>query len=668
MSFVKCVEKVNDNTSIIFDSIRNFEEERNVINKYKFKYSIFLTDNDNYVINIYNYNDNAYIKSKIARGYAIYFDKSGNILGKMKFYEKFGNISSKRLIETFDERDYTFMLKYSGFLGNVMLLPGYQYIITSKKSSMNDYIDYTYELIDKYMTRELFDWAYTNGILSFSFEVMSKNDVNHGYDYKESFFVTTCIYFNTDKYANNLELKYHAQNMKLPWDETFKPDITSLNLIISGFYKNGGLSLDDVVDIVGDDWKYYINHHKINKPWIEGFILIDKNGKRYKFKNPIYTMITMLIRPIIQDDIKESNTIIDMMDNWVNRWIISDERKEWWVKFANHALRQKGNHYERVEIAYNDIDHISDVEMIEPEYAKNKYIVMCKGVKGSGKSTILNILNQYLSINKIKTYNIEPGSNNYEQQLTILVNRVKKTDDVDIILFHDYTKIPTSLLKYQCILFDFECDLEIAKTRCISRGGHHECKNYDDIIDYFDNSVNDEKKSSNIKVLYDYKINNNGSLFDSVRYVCDILTKYVKLEKSDMLKSLCDIYKIYKNELKKSVSDGVLSDNVYLTDESIEVLGNIVPHKKMSVYKFEIRKYNIEQTINNCENLNKKIDVFLENILVLSDNKVRCNFDIQSGISTNVDKYYINLETISPRTKLEIENVKLNGMIKRFFQ
>ncbi len=98
----------------------------NIIEKairYNFKFSFCKINNkDIYICNVISHQDRKIIESGLPRGLTIAFNSDSQVVGKSVFYPKFSNVHQDNSWYYDSNIFHKFSLKYSGFLGNIMLL------------------------------------------------------------------------------------------------------------------------------------------------------------------------------------------------------------------------------------------------------------------------------------------------------------------------------------------------------------------------------------------------------------------------------------------------------------------------------------------------------------------------------------------------------------------
>lgn len=368
---------------------------------------------DNYIVKIKNYSDAKIMESKLPRGFSIMFNKQGEVLSRGTFYPKFENDRDQELEDILSEKDITFTLKYSGFNGCVVLYEDKGeicYFVTSKNSVVQKsiYIEGFQELLinGNYLTKDILRRMWNKGITSFSAEVMHKNDETHGYGYKESFFVVTCISKRIGSniaespiiYLEDTEMRECCSNFSLPCDKPITIDAEMIKKIQE---HRDTLTYSKMKEIFNID--YELHHDKIDTDSIEGFVIKSSSGKILKYKCLFYVMSTMLLRPHVQNKSTDNSAIENFLNRWCKSTNLSISKKlargvvykalenlkfydYSWIKASKHAIEdfKKGA--------------IEPMEPISEDF-NGRTIVVAIGVPGVGKSSTMLCLYELLKKN-----------------------------------------------------------------------------------------------------------------------------------------------------------------------------------------------------------------------------------------------------------------------------
>lgn len=411
-----------------FMSEMTFEVLKYLIKKYRLTLSFHKSfDHDDlYIVMIVGKSDNDLVKIGKSHGFPRGFPIVWHIGKSMRyfgFYPKFDN-DQRQTIDNLDEFNgvvqIDFFRKFSGYLVQLIAFEhnGVQYwTICSKNSADGEskFIQDAYDVIHDSMT-SLTDTMIKDK-LHICGELMSVNDQCHGTQIiQEAFIVTTIgtghttnigtVYAKPDKFVNfmsNNELSdfCHLHGLFCDDSVSITGDMCEqfLKTLTDGrdFMTNDKLT--SMIDSIGATVKVgTTNHASVLGNVLEGIVfhLVFENGtkmtKKYKF--PMYTVRTMLLRPLIGNGYVYGKHLLKPIKSYVDNWCVTENGKKYWANFALHCLKEAkvydycplvGKH---IQISDHLLGLSHDLEPITNfDDCTNHTVIICMGPIGSGKSS-----------------------------------------------------------------------------------------------------------------------------------------------------------------------------------------------------------------------------------------------------------------------------------------
>jgi hypothetical protein len=327
-----------------------------------------------FLININSSNDNLLLKLgkdyDFPRGFPIIWIPN-KLIKMYGFYPKFenddkrgDNVIKKESINDLEQIvKITMFKKWSGYLGQLCVFNynGRDYwTVTSKKTSTNLFSHDGIRLFKKFITPELVDYLIVNN-LHICAEMLSFNDQSHGYQLKNESPIVTMIAEGNLCDIFNRRIKGNVKQFITPYQISKIVDICNIfnlpcdtGIIIEGNKNimNFIESLEKFRDFMTDSMfesiikkkegitlkKGNITHTSIAGDALEGLVLRleynNTNSKKIrpstiKYKFPIYTIRTMLIRLLFQKASENNIDFITYVENPSGIQIIDDYFKRW---------------------------------------------------------------------------------------------------------------------------------------------------------------------------------------------------------------------------------------------------------------------------------------------------------------------------------------------------
>ena len=452
-----------------------------------------LTSEPIYLININGNNDKILIKLgkqyNFPRGFPVIWIPN-TLLKIYGFYPKFDNddkrgddaIKTESEIELEKVVKMTMFKKWSGYLGQLCVFSynGKDYwTVTSKKSSTNVFSHDGIRLFKEFITSELIDFLIARN-LHICAEMLSLNDQSHGYQLKKESPIVTMIAEGNQCDILNKKLKGNIKQFISPYQIS---EIVSIcnrfnlpcdtGIIIEGnsnimqFIKSLEKNRDFITDTIfesiiknedgtpkidGITFKHgTVSHSTIVGDALEGLVLrleydntqSNRNKKRpstIKYKFPIYTIRTMLIRILFSEASKDNIDFIEYIEKpssknkieqYIRGWVGPSGRPYWRLYvdkcieiYKTSEFKKKLLHYKNchnlTNMAESDIkcigphilladevlnkigypsiiSGVSSIEPIEPikQIVPTPLIIGFFGSVGSGKSTTMNKFCEY---------------------------------------------------------------------------------------------------------------------------------------------------------------------------------------------------------------------------------------------------------------------------------
>jgi hypothetical protein len=351
---------------------------------------------------ILGFNDDTLVKLGsdygFPRGFPIIIcpDKSCIVSG---FYPKFNNDDRNGEISQVDG-NATCNVKVSGSLCGVLPFKyeGRYYCITVAKNSFDNFhANIMHEFVQAKYTNDQLKFLADNNIFLYG-EFISIQDMSHGQRPICDNLIITAVGKRDDKFFSFMPL---AEMVKFCIENNFSV-MSVYNIPIAVLR---GIDRDHFSSLQLADFDQYtiikgnIEHDNIYTTGpVEGLIL-RINGETVKFKFPMYTIRTMLLRAILKK-VKEGNMTIDEdMNSEVNifckRWCFTEEGRKYWWCFAMTAIGLFRNGLE-----IDDSAHILAAEMVQNMELVpfenidhgNIHIFILLGAVGSGKSSLMRSL------------------------------------------------------------------------------------------------------------------------------------------------------------------------------------------------------------------------------------------------------------------------------------
>ena len=384
-------------------------------------------------------------KYNFPRGFPIFWipNKQINTYG---FFPKFDNDNRNDISTDNDFKDCTsikFNYKYSGFLGQVIAFEvnGKQYWSTTAKNSTNNMFSKTiHTLFEKQMTTELLN-ELCGEKLHICGETLSFQDQVHGYTIKKEGLIITSIGRSSWFTLTTLASEKSVSEKTTSEEDLFKGvELVSFlniedmfdfairfNLFVDSIFEISSnvipfmqklqkirnfLTLDKFEKLLLEsdikEVKGTISHSDYVGNLLEGLIIKKSNNKVIKYKFPLYTARTMLLRPNLKEkiDIKFVNEISSFIKHWVLD--IDNERNVWetWLRQFYKESMTLIDLYEKSEYKHigkhiylmDEYSHIFPIENTKPSIISIRdevideistvNLVLVFGSIGAGKSTV----------------------------------------------------------------------------------------------------------------------------------------------------------------------------------------------------------------------------------------------------------------------------------------
>lgn len=384
-----------------------------------------------YIIMVMSFHDHLLIelaqKYQFPRGFPMLVvlndDQTINRVQTFGFYPKFSNDHRQQHNgnDFKDAQEISFFLKWSGFLVQVIAFEiskgQYCWTVCSKNSvqSNNPFVQYAHELISPFITEDLLI-TMVNDRIYFCGEGLHFADQVHGYKYKKQTCIVTMIsnsrvftkenrsetIVNFGKHYSYDSLIDFCRQHNLHCDSSVTIKGEQLQSFITTLTKERDLmDLSKLQTLVkcGTIKEGTINHKEIESRVIEGLVLkivTNSETKFVKYKFPIYTVRTFLLRDLFDhDDLSDTTIAVKALD-YVKYWCVSPEGQQYWYNFALSVIRLYQNNavYQTVKdrsahISLSDLvlDTGFDNSRVIDDQIPKIPIIVVTGPIGSGKST-----------------------------------------------------------------------------------------------------------------------------------------------------------------------------------------------------------------------------------------------------------------------------------------
>lgn len=521
------------------------------------------------------------------RGFCCILNIEKETVYPVTFYPKFGNDSRNDV--TFSEEfigldKIALTIKVSGSTGKVAFFED-KWALSSKNNSLSSdeipYVVWNYDIMSEYMTESVLTNLSNEGIKSMGVEFFYMQDQTHGYGYKKSGFVVTCIvkgYDNSGKpiYCSPQELVRISRKVGFHVDDpvvlTNAEEISNTLTIINR--KRNILTLTDIKTM----FPLNIFEHElyVDGDNIEGFVI-----RRYKDGNELspikykcwpYQLVTQVLRPgltgtrklspkpsksLLTANGKLDPTFLNMVDIELDKWVVTDDiyekrfckmivcnaakkcfacnesppdKQGYWIELGKHAITEIKN---LSGTPFEDLDHL--LPMLKTNKNQQRTCICMVGLPGLGKSTQARALSQVIPC---ATYF---NQDDFPSKMKFLQAIKKSCSDIVIVDRGNHTQRHRNDIRKlekwgKMIIIDFigQADarhlINLAMERIEIRGYNHQTlypdKNLFHILETFANQyehvTEDEKKLVETNIITIDPTQRQTEIFDYITKRLDI--------------------------------------------------------------------------------------------------------------------------------------------------
>ena len=407
----------------------------NILNNKKYKKQIkthvyYSMGSQTYLLMIHLLNDGTAIELaqqyNFPRGFPIIWTKSDGFT-LFGFHPKFTNDRKQtaNLEEFQTEHGIQIMLKYSGFLGQVLVWKAGSsseicWTCASKNATSNEFSNDAIRITKSFMTPALVKCLY-QGKYYICGEVMSKNDMTHGAQVLNEQFVCTCagrVSHSLDQscFTNILDHKeMHKVCVEygIPVPEIWYGS-NAMEVGTALAKTRDFMDMSKLRDVLGECklecYPGTVRHEDILGDIIEGLVIWVDKVIKYKF--PIYTTRTFGLRSFISTNTNPamflSPAFKSHMDQYLGFWVTTSEGHEYWKDWlaaaALCASKHDASYFSPIHSIGSHIRLADEIrtmtgEVIQscaqefnkavgiPEVQGKARIIIIVGPIGSGKST-----------------------------------------------------------------------------------------------------------------------------------------------------------------------------------------------------------------------------------------------------------------------------------------